>query len=215
MRRTAYILLCLVVIVAGCQGRPLAEYDTGEVLLRENFDHPIGWDSLARDYVKIGPEAGAYRIHTDVSAYVRGFNSTPHEDVVIETQSSQLSADRNNAYGVVCRAAGGDDSANGYYFLIGGNGSYSIQKGQFGDLRPLVHWARSGAINQGTAVNTIRAVCVGNYLALYVNDRFLTDIYDDTFSRGFAGFAAATGRDTTAEIAFDYITITEATLTGQ
>jgi hypothetical protein len=206
------LLIALVLGIASCRAQPSARYETGEVLLRETFDRAYDWGRRSQDGVEIGPEAGAYRMRADVNQFVRGFNSTPHTDVVIEAHSSQLSADRHNAYGVMCRATADDASTNGYYFLIGADGSYSIRIGQFGEVRPLVHWSRSGAINRGAATNHIRAVCVEDYLALYVNDEFLADVRDSTHSRGFAGLTVAAREGSSVEIAFNTVTIFEAAL---
>jgi len=111
---------------------------------------------------------------------------------------------------VVCRASAGEDNASGYYFLIGGDGSYSIRKGR-DDIDALVSWARSDVINRGAGSNTIRAVCMGDYLALYVNGEFIADAHDNTYRGGFVGFVAAAAEGTIVEIAFDNLRIWEAT----
>ncbi len=203
----------LLLLLAACQPQPQARFDLGGLLLREPFESAVGWDSFIQGNVSAGVEAGAYRMQADVNTYVRGFNSTPYADVVIDVQGIQLSAQPNNAYGVVCRGAA-NNTANGYYFLIGGDGSYSIRKGQFGEVDALVHWAKSDAIARGTALNNLRVVCVEDYLALYVNGQFVADARDTTFSTGFIGFAVAARRGTRIEAAFDDLIIHEGVLSG-
>lgn len=208
-----FIIILLLFITTGCQSRqPTESVIRGDVLLREGFDRPIGWDSGTRANVRIGAEGSSYRIHTDTNAYVRGFNSTRHTDVVITVESVQLSAGGDSAYGIVCRGTPGDESSNGYYFLIGGDGSYTIRKGQHGEINPLVHWARSDAINREAGINRIQAVCVEDYLALYVNDLFITEIRDQTYSSGYTGFAAATSNNSVLDVAFDSLIIYDAAL---
>jgi len=210
-----YLLFLLALLIAGCQPRqPTEASNPGDVLLRENFDRPIGWDSGTQDNVRIGTEGSTYRIHTDSNAFTRGFNSSRYDDVVITVDASQLSAGRNSAYGVVCRGAADDTSSNGYYFLIGGDGSYSIRKGQVGEVNPLIHWARSDAINQGAGFNRIQVMCVDDYLALYVNDQFIVEIRDQTYSGGYIGFTAATSDNQVLDVAFDNLIVQEAALSS-
>lgn len=202
-------------LLAGCGAKPAAGFVIGDVLLEEGFDRGIGWDSGTRDEVSIGVMGSAYRIRTHVNSYVRGFNSTRYEDVVIDVDASQFSAHEPNAFGVICRGALSDETANGYYFLIGGDGSYSIRKGQFGEINALVTWARSDAVREGAALNRIRAVCIHDYLALYVNDQFVADVRDSTFHSGYIGFAAAASAGSTLDVAFDNLVIRAGQLVGE
>jgi hypothetical protein len=96
---------------------------------------------------------------------------------------------------------------NGYAFLIQGSGSFAIMKAHGRVLTPLVDWRPSEAINRGPAQNRIRAICVGSYLALYVNDQFLADATDDTYASGQVGLAASAANRIGARIVFDNLTI--------
>ncbi len=96
---------------------------------------------------------------------------------------------------------------DGYVFLIQGSGSFAIMRARGRELTPLVNWTASDAINRGAAQNRIRAICVGNYLALYVNDQFLGDATDDTYGAGQVGLAASAANRLGTRIAFDNLTI--------
>ncbi len=203
-------IIILILLIGGCQSRPSTRYELGNLLLDEDFSAAFDWDERTSGAVEIGIADDAYRIRADVNQYVRGFNATTYENIVIEVETLQRTADEDNAYGVVCRASAGEDNASGYYFLIGGDGSYSIRKGR-DDIDALVSWARSDVINRGAGSNTIRAVCMGDYLALYVNGEFIADAHDNTYRGGFVGFVAAAAEGTIVEIAFDNLRIWEAT----
>ncbi|MFW5691892.1 MAG: hypothetical protein ACOCX3_00925 [Chloroflexota bacterium] len=208
-------ILISIFLLAGCAGRgtPDAVYTLGDLLDSQQFDQGFSWEQRTAGDVSVGVAGSAYAVQTNVSSYVRGFDrASDYADVVIEADAVQLSAANNNAYGIVCRAAFDSDSADGYYFLIGGDGTYSIRKGERGDILALVAWEPSGAVNQGAASNQIRAVCVGDYLALYVNDRFVADTRDATYQRGRVGFAAATEAGVPLEVIFDNLTIFSAVL---
>ena len=101
-------------------------------------------------------------------------------------------------------------TGNGYLFLIQGGGSFSILRARGRNLTPLVEWTNSSAINQGPAPNHIRAVCVGNYLAMYVNDVFLGDATDDTYTSGQVGLGASSASRAGTRIDFDNLTISAA-----
>ncbi len=101
-------------------------------------------------------------------------------------------------------------SGDGYLFLIQGSGTFAIMRARGRNLTPLVDWTSSDAIRQGPASNHLRAVCDGSYLAFYVNDQFLGDASDDTYSSGQVGLGASSASRAGTRIAFDNLTIAEA-----
>ncbi|MCB8978848.1 MAG: hypothetical protein H6657_15635 [Ardenticatenaceae bacterium] len=204
------IVIMFVLLLAGC-GSPSHEYILGDVLLTESFNETGAWETYLDDGIALQVVDGTYRVQTGDGGYIWGLNDELHDDVVIEVTSSQLSAFEDNAYGVICRS---DTSNNGdgYYFLISGDGYYSIAKGEGDDVNPLVDWTTSSVINGGQDSNTIRAVCIGDYLALYVNDKFLAETQDSDYTSGYAGFVATANAGGDTDISFDNLTITAASL---
>jgi hypothetical protein len=101
-------------------------------------------------------------------------------------------------------------NGDGYLFLIQGGGSFSIMRSRGRNLTPLVNWTGSDAIRQGPSANHIRAICAGNYLALYVNDVFLGDATDDNYARGQVGLGASSASRAGTRIDFDNLTISAA-----
>lgn len=204
------IVIILLLVLVGC-GSSSKEPTLGNVLLSESFSEPGAWETFLSGGADLQVLDGVYRITTGSDGYIWGLNEQEHNDVVIEVETNQLSAHENNAYGVMCRA---DTSNNGdgYYFLISGDRFYSIAKGEGPEVQPLVDWTKSNTINGGRARNTVRAVCVGNYLALYVNGQLLAETNDNTYARGYAGLSAAAFEGGDSDIAFDNLTIWEASL---
>jgi hypothetical protein len=84
----------------------------------------------------------------------------------------------------------------GYAFLISSDGFGAIAaviKGssERGSLNLIDEWSENDAINPGQSENTIRAVCIDDYLALYVNGEFVGDVEDERFAdSGQAGLIA-------------------------
>ena len=204
------IFVCL--LLAACNRGPSVEIETGAVLLRESFDSAEDWDSRQADYIRIGVSNDAYRMQVDVNSYVRGFyQAARYDNVIIDVRAVTFSENENNAFGVICRGERSEGRASGYYFLIGANGTYSIRKGQQEQVNGLVRWSRSDAINQGVATNNIRAVCIDDYLALYVNGEFVAETRDNAYQQGSVGLTAAVEAGATLEIAFDDLVILEGT----
>ena len=211
--KTALLLLLFVLVTAGCGNEPAEQYTVGRVLLNEVFNQVDAWEQYADADTATNLQIadGAYQVQTGDHGYIWGLNEQEHDDVVMDVTTNQFSAHLNNAYGLMCRA---DTSNNGdgYYFLISGDGYYSIARGEGESVTPLIEWQESSAINQGQQSNKLRAVCVGDYLALYANDQFLAETSDSTYSNGYAGFTAAAFEEGNVDVGFDNLTIWEASL---
>ena len=214
------LLASLIFVTAACSTAS-TDYVLGDTLLQEDFSEASAWENFTAEDVVLQVSDGIYQAQTGPGGYTWGLNETEHTDVVIEVTANQTSVYENNAYGVMCRA---DPSNNGdgYYFLVSGDGFYSIRKGEAESVSPLVDWTSHSTVNTGQARNTIRAVCIGNYLALYVNDRFLAEAEDSSYSIGYAGLSVAAFTDESAtnvgpanaDITFDNLTIWAASLSN-
>jgi hypothetical protein len=193
--------------------QPTQSFQMGSLLLEEPFDNPYAWEQYENIAygMEIGARDAAYHMRIDHEGFIWGLNVATHENVVIDVESEQLSDHANNAYGVMCRADP-DNSGDGYYFLISGDGLWAIRRISGGSDRALVPFTRSGAIRTGRARNQLRAVCLDDYLALYINGEFAGETRDALFSRGFAGLVASVAGDHRAEITFDNLEIHAGTL---
>ena len=216
MSKKPFIIGLLILVVTGCRTAPSRQFTVGNVLWEDDFSTAFGWDHFTGGSVQIGPVNGVYEMRSNTNQYVRGFNRSAHTvaDGVIEVQAMQFSPYNNNAYGVICRGAPNDNAA-GYYFLIGGDGSYSIRKGQDDDVNALVGWSRSTVINRGLNWNNIKAICVEDYLALYVNGRFVADAHDSSFKSGYVGLVVAVAQGHEIDVTFDDLIVHEASLPGE
>ena len=210
MQKQLVLWGCLI-LLACC--RPVASQQvvTGDVLLTDEFNQAYHWDAFAQQQVEVGVQNGAYAMRSNVKEYVLGRGLDQYTDVVIEVSSRQFSTFNKNAYGIICRASSGN-SGSGYYFLIGGDGSYSIRKGRDQKVDALVSWAHSGVIHWGQSRNLIRVVCVDDYLALYANGEFVTEVRDSTYQSGYVGFVVAVAEGGVIDVTFDNLIIREAAL---
>jgi hypothetical protein len=171
----------------------------------ETFDRQSAWERyFNQDGAELGVENGVYRAYTMSPGYVWGLNQQQQSDVILEVEATPMTPNFENGYGVMCRA---DSSGDGYYFMMNPNGNFSIQVGDSTGIRPLVEWKRSKAIKADIDRNTIRAVCVGDYLAMYINDTFVAEVSDDTYSSGYIGLSVAASENSDVDAAFDNLAI--------
>lgn len=224
MRRQWIVLAVFLFAVLGLAAcgsdDPDREVATGAELLRVSFDAPEDWetgrfpvdagDPTAELVIADGRYQIAYRADRSASL-VWGAGGEMYEDVVIEVNTEQLGGTDDNLYGVVCRFVQDDDgSASGYALLISGDGHYGIADLSRRSLDFILEWHQSDAINEGQAQNTLRAVCVDDYLAVYVNGEFLGDVRNDDYQRaGQVALVVGTSEDQMTRVAFDDLTIYE------
>ena len=214
----------LSLALAACGGsdpsrRPVA----GESLLNETFDAPGRWEEgafppeAADPASRLAVTGGRYEIAhraERAASFTWGAGGAAYEDVIVEVRTEQLSPDKDNLYGVACRLAQ-DDAGDwsGYALLISGDGHYGIADLARDSLVFLLEWHQSGAIKQGRAANTIRAVCAENYLALYANGEFLGEVKDSLYRRaGRVGLIAGASQGGTVHVAFDDLNVYEGIL---
>ncbi|MCY4070579.1 MAG: hypothetical protein OXG60_04735 [Chloroflexi bacterium] len=211
------LILVFILLTTSCQSvverlgpgdRPSVGFLYLDLLYTDQFDGPGNWTSYdGGDSLKMAVEDGGYRIWLATRQYVWAQLPYTFDDVVIEAEVRQLSDFDHNAYGIACRLDPAN-SGRGYYFLIAGDGYYSIRWSNGRSLDEIVSAKPSGLINRGSSTNRIKAICLGDYLALWINDHFVAEARDSRASAGSVGLSAImnyTGK--TVEVAFDDLKI--------
>jgi len=172
------------------------------------FSQPETWDlfTLSDDLAYFQLVDSELESHVAADrGYIMSTNNTAHTDAIINAQVRQTAGAPGNGYGVVCRA---DEQGNGYYFLLASTGEFTISVGTSSRdaLFELVPWQYHSVIKDGFQSNEIRAVCVDDYLALFINDVFVAETTDYEFKSGELGVViGAVGKPATAR--FDNIQI--------
>ena len=210
------ILFALLTSLGACTDAGSADVSEQELLLETDFSEVGSWPE------KLDMEAGTavqltndgYELSATSAEYVWSFSEGSYTDVVLETAVRQLSQERNNAYGLVCRVSS-SSSRNGYYFLISGDGLVSIRRVERNLSSPIVDWTPHNAVRQDGRNNRLRAICAGEYLAFYVNGQLVAEGVDDRFSSGPVGFAASGSENGSVQVTFSNLTIRAAEITRQ
>ncbi|MEP7294250.1 MAG: hypothetical protein ABI835_20850 [Chloroflexota bacterium] len=208
-----FLLACLIWALTGCASSPTKGFALGDVIQQVDFSQSYMWQQYVHPEQKVdfSIQDGEYRARAWDGGFMWTIRPPAAADSVIEIEATQLSDYRNNAYGVMCRAAPTDNS-NGYYFLISGDGQYTIRRGAVDEVGALIPWTPNGSIRQDRGINRIKAVCIGDYLALYVNGEFVAETHDRYFSHGYAGLSVAVVAGGDVDIAFDDLTVWTASL---
>jgi len=212
MYRWIVILSVLISTSLACQAlAPSGEEDRlGRVLFQDDFSDPAsGWTRVMTANGQSDYADGVYRIFVDqpdMDIWARP--SLDFGDVRVEVDAIKVGGDRDNRFGVICRAV---DTSNFYAFIISSDGYYGIGKikGLEYKLIGMDALQRSKVIQQGSAFNHIRADCVGDSLTLYVNGERLYTAQDSEFTYGDVGLIAGTYSTPGTDIRFDNIVVYE------
>ena len=183
---------------------PGATQPVGRVLFSDDFSDPSsGWNQVTAPGGESIYLDGAYRIFVNqpnVDIWSKPGRS--FQDVRVEVDAFKVGGERDNRFGVLCRAID-DDSF--YTFIVSSDGYYGIGliDGQAYQLLGMDALQPSEAINLGSASNHIRADCVGDTLTLTVNGVQLAQVKDTRFSSGDVGLIAGTYDTPGTDIRFD------------
>lgn len=223
--RRGFILLLL--FLAACGTKTLRDekaVQTGETLYTLDFESPdqfeIGnfadTDSNRPFDATLQIENGVYQItyNASSSAYIWGQGGNSAQAVDIAVDVKPLSDDEKHFYGVMCRV---DDNGAGYVFLISSDGYGGIATTDGQSLSFIADWRESNAIKKGETTNQLRAVCVEDYLALYVNDTLVADAEDKEYGNEgqvglVAGILTETREPSTITVEFDNLVVSQASL---
>jgi len=183
---------------------PGGEDEPGSISFQDDFSDPSsGWNRVTAANGETDYADGTYRIFVnepDMDIWsIPGLDFT---DARIEVDALKVGGDRNNRFGVICRVS---EPNTFYTFIISSDGYYGIGKIK-GDAYQLIGMDAlqpAEAILKGSALNHIRADCVGNDLTLHVNGQKLAEVQDGEFTSGDVGLIAGTYDVPGVDIRFD------------
>ena len=183
---------------------------TSKVLFSDDFsDETGGWDTYSAEYGSVFYKDGWLHLtNKNPSEFLTGTWAHKHfADFILEVETKLVAGTDSNWHIVICRY---QDGSNYYRFAVSADGHYFVSKLVNGDVIGLASVVYSSYINQGVgAVNLIRIECVGSNLSLSANGHPLWKGTDAAFAGGDIVLAAHAYADTSTEISFDNITVTE------
>jgi hypothetical protein len=195
----------LVLVAIACRAvLPGGDDEPGRILFKDDFsDTTSGWNQVTAANGETNYADGAYRIFVnepDMDIWAKpGLN---FNDVRVEVDALKVGGDRNNRFGIICRVS---EPNTFYTFIISSDGYYGIGKikGQVYQLIGMDALQPTDVILKGSALNHIRADCVGDRLTLYVNGHKLAEVQDNEFASGDVGLIAGTYDTSGTDIRYD------------
>ena len=173
------------------------------ILFEDDFSSSgSGWDRFEDSEGITDYNDGRYKIalYTNEMFYW----ANPYQnftDVIIEVQAMKVSGGDDMQYGIICRHA---DIDNWYALVISADGYAAVRKRvQGNDLDYIAEWVQVPSVKTGNATNNLRAECIGDRLALYVNGSLAIETTDSDISSGDAGLIAGTFEQSSTEVLFD------------
>ena len=157
-------------------------------LFADTFNTDEAWLNYQDGITRLSVEAGKYILETTGE----GFAWSPHDltlhNVIIEVEIAELLSDAQTGVGVVCRQ---DLTGSGYFFWIGSDGFFNISRVLHSNFTDYFELVESRAIPDFDSSQPMRltAVCVDEYLALYLNDTLLGEARDFNYLTGTIGMA--------------------------
>jgi len=183
------------------------------VLFSDDFsDTGSGWDSytsddgtVVTDYVN-----GSYRVFVNKPKYLAWANpgKSFDGDVVVGADVTKSGGPEDNEFGLICRYK---DENNFYVFKASSDGYAQIGKYSGGDFSGLTgdQMEQVSGLNSGSAVNHLRADCVGDTLTLYVNNNKVMTTTDSELTSGDVGVYAGTFDTAGTDVLFDNFSVTK------
>ena len=210
MRRLSYWLIPLVILALAalaCQApiiKRLVPSQSGKMLFQDDFSDPSsGWNRVTTTKGQTDYADGVYRTFVNESNLdIWSMPGRDFSDVRIEVDALKVGGERDNRFGIICRAVSADSF---YTFIVSSDGYYGIGKikGQDYHLIGMDALQPSQAIRLGTALNRLRVDCIGDRLALSVNGLKLVEVQDSEFASGDVGLIAGTYQSAGTDIRFD------------
>ncbi len=198
-----FLLVLALILLTACRGA------ASGVLFYDRFGNPdSGWGSESRESYDRGYQEGEYFIEVyEPEWFVWAGPGKRFGDVEVTVDARRVSGAPGGHFGLICRYQA---PANFYYFAITDDGYYAIMRVR--DNHPKIltgaGFLPSPDIPVGAAVYRLRALCQGEHLRLFVNDRLIASVTDKTFSRGDVGLGVGSGPDGSLRVHFDNFKVT-------
>lgn len=200
--KSLFLWLVVLFFLTACQPEP--EVLPGDVLFEDDFStREYQWTRLNNEKGAMGYDAGGFRFFIEGEGV--NYWATPglkFNDVRVEVDLALYAGPVENRMGVICRYL---NDQNFYFFVISADGYYAVGKVFQGEQSLLAQESMrySSTINQGIAINHLRADCQGSTLRFYVNDAPVAILEDFDLTEGDIGLLAGTFEQGGLDLLFD------------
>lgn len=179
---------------------------SGAPLFREDFSNPatsvFGADDTGIS--RFAFEEGGYLIELNESQYIAWWQvDDTFRDIAVAVDTVFPPTSLEAAAALAFHY---QDENNYYLFSVSNDGYYALEVQRDGEWTYLINWTESPEID--AVRNALRVETSDNQIALYVNDMFLEETIDDTFTSGDVALAVVSFEEAPASVRFDNLVIT-------
>jgi hypothetical protein len=173
-----------------------------KLVYQDNFASKVGWTMQGGENYGFDFLNGGYQIFVKIkNVPIWSVRKSPYQDVQVEADVTEKEDSKGGYFGLVCRHSGGGEF---YAFVIGSDGFYGIAKKGNGVFSFLKQGGLPAEANlSGDQPNRVRADCLGNTLALYVNGLKIAEIQDKSYLKGDVGMVVGSRSKGTVTVLFD------------
>ncbi len=179
----------------------------GEILLEDDFDDPDSSSLTAErtDTANYAFADGGYMITLDVPKYIVWSPlDGEYGDGGIEVDTTFDHGPIESAVGLIFRY---QDQDNFCFFSVAADGTYNLEMYENNEVQTLIDWTDSPEIEGKGQLNRLRVETEGDRIRLYVNDKLLDEVSDDTFTEGSIALAVNTFDEGDAAFLFDNLVV--------
>jgi hypothetical protein len=153
---------------------------------KDDFEHGVFWYTFSSNDYTLEVANGKYHVINNLlGAIIWSTQNDDLADARLEVDVWRDGGPDDGLFGVTCRY---QDGNNYYALMVSPNGFYGILRMKDGVETYLAQGtAEKGIIITRGDPNHLRADCVGQTLALYVNDKKLAEAQDISFTSGNVG----------------------------
>jgi hypothetical protein len=178
--------------------------------MQDDFSDPAsGWETGSNEYGRVDYDSGSYLVEALIEKeYYWGVAGVDYADIRIDVDVvvDRTAGNQNDAFGVDCRL---QTNGDGYGFRISSDGFVGIVLFENQEGRSLLEWIEADAIHTDGSANHLTAICDGNRFSFLVNDVFIAEVIDDTFSSGDIALSAISYETDPVTVRFDNILVRE------
>jgi len=193
--------------------KPGIKIDLGpdKLLYEEDFASAGSeWETTASEEVEYQVQGGVFSIAVLKENWIAWNLIGPEfSDFEFEVEVALVEGDTYNDAGLLFRF---QDADNYYELDINGQGNYAIGKEVGDEWVQIVDWTSDPAIQPFGEVNHVRLVAKGGAFTLYVNDHYITEFTDTSFSTGGVAPVVTAYDRPPAKAIFDNIKVWESGL---
>jgi hypothetical protein len=162
---------------------------SAQVIFEEHFNNNNrGWLQFSNNDAQFAVTDGGFVMESKGGGWwvaSKPIAISEGEDFKIECKVTRVEGVDNFGYGLIW---GIKDSKNYYYFVISGDGKFTVTRVREGVVTRLIPWATPNSINRFNSTNKLTIETKGSQMRFFINDSFAGKVQFEPFFGDGVGF---------------------------